>query len=137
MRRYISICGLKLEPCRNKEEITPEVLEDAAIFVIPSPKEKFTENEFNTLKGYLDGGGAVLVTLGEGGEKNFETNINYLLEEYGLMINNGEFLPTKIQICCFRREIWQIGSLLGCKSSTVCSYRGFFEITNLDTFWML
>lgn len=62
-----------------------------AVFVIPSPRERFTENEFNTLKGFLDGGGSVLVTLGEGGEKKFETNINYLLEEYGIMINNGEF----------------------------------------------
>uniref|UniRef100_A0A0A9XX95 Intraflagellar transport protein 52 n=1 Tax=Lygus hesperus TaxID=30085 RepID=A0A0A9XX95_LYGHE len=78
----------------NKDEITPEVLEEASIFIVPSPKDKFTESEFNTLKGYLDGGGAVLVTLGEGGEKNFETNINYLLEEYGIMINNDSVVRT-------------------------------------------
>ncbi|XP_014253843.1 intraflagellar transport protein 52 homolog [Cimex lectularius] len=78
----------------NKDEITPEVLKYAAVFIIPSPRENFTENEFNTLKGYLDGGGSVLVTLGEGGEKKFETNINYLLEEYGIMINSDSVVRT-------------------------------------------
>ncbi|XP_073997551.1 intraflagellar transport 52 [Rhodnius prolixus] len=78
----------------NKDEIVPEALRDVAVFVIPSPRERFTENEFNTLKGFLDGGGSVLVTLGEGGEKKFETNINYLLEEYGIMINNDSVVRT-------------------------------------------
>lgn len=27
--------------------------------------------------------------LGEGGETEFNTNINFLLEEYGMTINNG------------------------------------------------
>lgn len=27
--------------------------------------------------------------LGEGGESNFDTNINFLLEDYGIMVNNG------------------------------------------------
>lgn len=27
--------------------------------------------------------------LGEGGESRFDTNINFLLEEYGIMVNNG------------------------------------------------
>jgi intraflagellar transport protein 52 len=29
------------------------------------------------------------VMLGEGGESRFDTNINFLLEEYGIMVNNG------------------------------------------------
>ncbi|CAB0019329.1 unnamed protein product [Nesidiocoris tenuis] len=78
----------------NKEEITQGVLDDASVFIVATPKEKFTETEFNALKGFLDGGGAVLVTLGEGGEKSFETNINYLLEEYGIMINNDSVVRT-------------------------------------------
>jgi hypothetical protein len=28
--------------------------------------------------------------MGEGGEVKFETNINFFLEEYGIMVNNGE-----------------------------------------------
>jgi len=27
--------------------------------------------------------------LGEGGESRFDTNINFLLEDYGIMVNNG------------------------------------------------
>lgn len=27
--------------------------------------------------------------LGEGGETEFNTNINFLLEEYGMSVNNG------------------------------------------------
>ncbi|PSN54263.1 Intraflagellar transport protein 52 [Blattella germanica] len=72
----------------NKDEITMEMLSGVALFVIPGPREKFTENEFNCMKKYLDSGGNILVLLGEGGEKNFQTNVNFLLEEYGIMINS-------------------------------------------------
>lgn len=41
------------------------------------------------LKDYMDGGGNVMVMLGEGGETKYETNINFLLEEFGIMVNNG------------------------------------------------
>ena len=40
------------------------------------------------MKKYLEGGGSIFVMLGEGGEKRFGTNINFLLEEYGIMVNN-------------------------------------------------
>jgi intraflagellar transport protein 52 len=55
--------------------------------VLAGPREKFTENEINHLKKYLESGGSILVLLGEGGEKRFNTNINFFLEEYGIMIN--------------------------------------------------
>ena len=32
-----------------------------------------------------------MVMLGEGGESRFDTNINFFLEEYGIMVNNGEY----------------------------------------------
>lgn len=31
----------------------------------------------------------MLVMLGEGGETNHSTNINFLLEEFGIAVNNG------------------------------------------------
>ena len=46
--------------------------------------------QFSTMKAYLESGGSMLVLLGEGGESRFETNINFFLEEYGIMVNNGE-----------------------------------------------
>ena len=74
----------------NREDaasISMDNLLQARVFVIPGPREKFTETEINHLKKYLETGGSILVLLGEGGEKRFDTNINFFLEEYGIMIN--------------------------------------------------
>lgn len=43
------------------------------------------------LKHYLDSGGNMLVMLGEGGEMKYNTNINFLLEDFGIMVNNGTY----------------------------------------------
>lgn len=43
----------------------------------------------NSIRTFLNSGGNVLVTLGEGGENKSNTNINFLLEEFGIMVNNG------------------------------------------------
>ena len=48
----------------------------------------------NHLKKYLEGGGSILVLLGEGGEKKFDTNLNFFLEEYGIMVNNDGVVRT-------------------------------------------
>lgn len=45
--------------------------------------------QLEVLKQYLEGGGNMLVMLGEGGEMKYDTNINFLLEEFGILINNG------------------------------------------------
>ena len=46
----------------------------------------------------MENGGSVLVMVGEGGETKFDTNINFLLEEFGIMVNNGKF-SFNIQLC--------------------------------------
>ena len=43
--------------------------------------------QFDLIRTYMENGGSVLVMLGEGGETRFDTNINFLLEEYGVMVN--------------------------------------------------
>ncbi|XP_023240963.1 intraflagellar transport protein 52 homolog [Centruroides sculpturatus] len=78
----------------NKEEISMQVLLQTAVFVLPGPREKFTEIEFNNLRKFLDSGGSLFVLMGEGGEKKFQTNINFLLEEYGIMVNNDSVVRT-------------------------------------------
>ena len=45
--------------------------------------------QFDVIKKYLESGGSLLVLMGEGGESKFETNINFLLEEYGINVNTG------------------------------------------------
>ena len=39
-------------------------------------------------------GGSILAMLGDGGEKRFGTNINFLLEECGIMVNNDSVVRT-------------------------------------------
>lgn len=56
--------------------------------MLPGPKSKFTEHEMNSIRSFLNSGGNVLVMLGEGGENKSNTNINFLLEEFGIMVNN-------------------------------------------------
>lgn len=42
-----------------------------------------------------------MILLGEGGEAEFNTNLNFLLEDYGMSINNGKFyLQKKTEIFC-------------------------------------
>ncbi|XP_053676208.1 intraflagellar transport protein 52 homolog [Anopheles nili] len=72
----------------NKSDITPELLKTATVFVLAGPQEKFTETEFQYLKDYINDGGRLLLLLGEGGEMQFNTNVNFLLEDYGMTINN-------------------------------------------------
>ena len=74
----------------NREAITRERLADARVFVLGGPRRKFTAAEFEAMKQFVAGGGAILVMLGEGGEALFDTNINFLLEECGIVVNPGE-----------------------------------------------
>ncbi|XP_053105532.1 intraflagellar transport protein 52 homolog isoform X1 [Hemicordylus capensis] len=71
-----------------KDEITLEKLSGVKLWITAGPREKFTAAEFEVLKKFLESGGDILVMLGEGGESRYDTNINFLLEEYGIMVNN-------------------------------------------------
>ena len=79
---------------RNKDEISPGVLQEAAVFIIGGPRQMFTVPEFEALKQYIADGGKVLLMLGEGGERQFETNVNYLIEEFGISVNADSVVRT-------------------------------------------
>ena len=51
-------------------------------------KKKF--KQFSALKSYIENGGSIFYMTGEGGENQYNTNFNYLLEEYGIMTNLGK-----------------------------------------------
>ncbi|XP_032691249.1 intraflagellar transport protein 52 homolog [Odontomachus brunneus] len=72
----------------NNEVISQESLTNAKVLVLAGPLGKFTELEMNSIRTFLNSSGNVLVTLGEGGENKSNTNINFLLEEFGIMVNN-------------------------------------------------
>ncbi|XP_072206327.1 intraflagellar transport protein 52 homolog isoform X2 [Excalfactoria chinensis] len=70
-----------------KDEITSEKLFGVKLWITAGPREKFSAAEFSVLKKFLEDGGAILVMLGEGGESRSGTNINFFLEEYGIVFN--------------------------------------------------
>ncbi|KAF0754268.1 intraflagellar transport protein 52 [Aphis craccivora] len=74
----------------NKHEIKVDVLNGVQLVVFGGPRAMFSEAEFNFLHKYIDLGGSVLVMFSEGGEKELHTNINYLLEEFSIIINSGK-----------------------------------------------
>ena len=56
--------------------------------------------QFDAIKRYIEGGGNLLVLLAEGGETKYKTNVNFLLEEYGIAINNGN-----MTVCIFYMSV--------------------------------
>ncbi|VDO92829.1 unnamed protein product [Schistosoma margrebowiei] len=73
----------------NKNDISNERLSIVKLFVISGPTEKFSAAEFNSIKKYIETGGSLLVLMGENGETKYTTNINFLLEQFGVMVNSG------------------------------------------------
>ncbi|XP_014663857.1 PREDICTED: intraflagellar transport protein 52 homolog isoform X3 [Priapulus caudatus] len=77
-----------LKVASNKDPINNATLSHAKVFVLGGSREMFTASELESLKNYIDNGGSMLIMMGEGGEPRFETNINYLLEQYKIMVNS-------------------------------------------------
>jgi intraflagellar transport protein 52 len=86
--RRLKLGSANFRPVANKDEITSASLREASIFVLGAPREKFSVNEFDAMKKFVLGGGSMLVLMGEGGESKHNTNINYLLEEFGIAVNS-------------------------------------------------
>ncbi|XP_064089460.1 intraflagellar transport protein 52 homolog [Macrobrachium nipponense] len=78
----------------NRDDLNKETLGQARAVVIACPHQKFTEGQFSMLRRFVDEGGRLLVMAEEGGEKKANTNINFLLEEYGISINNDSVVRT-------------------------------------------
>ncbi|CAD5232867.1 unnamed protein product [Bursaphelenchus xylophilus] len=78
----------------NEDEILETTLEKCKILLIPGPNGKFYQQEIDVIRNFINSGGSVLVTLGEGGETSADTNINYLLEEFGIVFNNDSVVRT-------------------------------------------
>jgi len=50
--------------------------------------------QFEALKHYLESGGNIMIMLGEGGETKSGTNVNYFLEEFGMVVNSDSVVST-------------------------------------------
>lgn len=78
----------------SKDDFSVDLLRTAGIVVFGCPREKFTVTEMDMLKKYVKAGGSLLFMLGEGGEDRAGTNINYLLEQFGMTVNPDAVLRT-------------------------------------------
>ncbi|CAJ0581929.1 unnamed protein product, partial [Mesorhabditis spiculigera] len=78
----------------NTDEISEGTLAECKVFILAGPRAKLNSQEMEALRGYLKDGGSLLILASEGGEVAADTNINYLLEEYGIMANNDSVIRT-------------------------------------------
>lgn len=62
-------------------------MKSISLFILAGPQQKFNEIELECLKDFVNVGGSLMILLGENGESDFDTNINFLLEEFGMNIN--------------------------------------------------
>ncbi|KAL4111265.1 hypothetical protein PRIC1_002946 [Phytophthora ramorum] len=88
----------KLKPlCKvdvNKDDLSRDRIKDASVLVFAGVRERFSSTEFATLKEFLNGGGSILLMLGEGGEQTFDTNLNGWLKEFGIFVNPDAVIRT-------------------------------------------
>ncbi|XP_045116861.1 intraflagellar transport protein 52 homolog [Portunus trituberculatus] len=78
----------------NREDLSKESVAQAAVLVLACPRQRFTEGQFSILRRHVDEGGSLFVLAEEGGEKKANSNINFLLEEYGIAVNNDSVVRT-------------------------------------------
>ncbi|KAI3387442.1 hypothetical protein SNEBB_004348 [Seison nebaliae] len=78
----------------HEKGITTEILKKYQIFVALNPREKFTETEFHALEKFIEEGHSVFLTLHEGGDNKYDTNLNYFLEKFGISWNNDAVVRT-------------------------------------------
>ena len=81
-------------PAKLDEQLTAEALGRANVLVLGAPQEPFSTEEFQMLKEFIARGGALLLLLTEGGEGRLGTNVNYLLEDFGISVNADCVLRT-------------------------------------------
>lgn len=92
--------------CVIRDIGSPRLLSECVIRVRRGPAGE----QFDALKQYLDNGGAVLMMLAEGGEKELGTNVDFLLEQYGVSVNSDSVIRTVY----YKYHHPKVPPLLGC-----------------------
>jgi len=82
--------NFKLET--NRDELTREVFEGVDLLVFGDPQETFTAEETEALKEWLNAGGRALVLTGDSGDRQGTSNVNHLLEHYGIVVNSDSVI---------------------------------------------
>jgi intraflagellar transport protein 52 len=76
------------ESSRNKDDISPQLLQNCTLLILAGSQQPFDENELDCLKAFVKDGGRILVLLSESNH-NDTSNTNILLEEFGIVPNMG------------------------------------------------
>ena len=58
------------------------------LLLLGAPKMPFTAKELTEVRQYIEAGGSALVIMNEGGEAKMNTNINAMLEQFGIFVNS-------------------------------------------------
>ena len=120
LARHLKAARCEVRRLEGAAGITPAALAGAAILVLGGPTQPFSAAELDALRAYLRDGGNLLVLGGEGGSSGGGgaagagpggaatagagagagaaagpgSNLNYLLEEYGLSLANDCVIQT-------------------------------------------
>lgn len=57
------------------------------LLLLGAPRAPFLAKELQDIRAYIEAGGSVLVIMNEGGETKMGTNINAMLEQFGIFVN--------------------------------------------------
>eukprot|EP00048_Salpingoeca_helianthica_P016094 m.230426 g.230426 ORF g.230426 m.230426 type:complete len:418 (-) comp18009_c0_seq1:218-1471(-) len=107
-----------------KDEITADKLKGVLLFMIAAPKQKFTEGECKAIKTFMEDGGNVMLLLGEGGEAKLDTNVNFLMEDHGIIANSDAVIRSAYQKDFFHpKECLVTNGVLNREITAACGKR--------------
>ncbi|KAJ8598190.1 hypothetical protein CTAYLR_005508 [Chrysophaeum taylorii] len=69
----------------NKEDLSAKVLGSVDVLVLGAPRDKLSTDELEAIRGFVSDGGGLLVMTCEGGETKLGSNVNELLEDFGML----------------------------------------------------
>lgn len=79
------------------QDFSPSTLRQAEVLILGNPRGQFMVSEFAMLRDFVKGGGSLLVLAEQGrsgAASGDQSNINYLLEEFGISANPDSVVRT-------------------------------------------
>ena len=96
----------------NKDDLSPDRLDEANLMIFGGPRERFTEHEIQQLKTFVKKGGSVLLLVGEGGDEALGTNVNSIIEEYGMTVRQDSVVRTVYYKYLYPKEVFIANGVL-------------------------
>ena len=70
------------------------MLTGVSILVLGCPTENFSKAECEAIRKFVLNGGSLFICMAEKGNKVSQTNVNYILEEFGIVVNSDAVVRT-------------------------------------------